>query len=167
MLVGCEEGSPSELKEQTTEEVTLINEEPQLDYTIKNAKLAQFNLGEQEFEIVPFFEANLKYVQEAKLDEENYKQLFVSNVIEHFENEAFSSTEKIGLAEYYNFKAPINIDRLYESIKLLDEQYEKIIILIQEALEKSTNLLPNHENITIYLFLLILMIMLQVNNSVE
>ncbi|OCA81686.1 hypothetical protein A8F94_22785 [Bacillus sp. FJAT-27225] len=121
-------------------------------YTIKNAFPTQFNIGEQEFEIVPVFNPLLDYIGKVKEDSNaNHKDLYISTVVEPFRKEAFGENGGLGLKDKYNFAAPLNVNRLNESIRLLDEEYENFIRLITEGLEKSSLLLKG-EKTTIYLF---------------
>ncbi|RDI38043.1 DUF2268 domain-containing protein [Falsibacillus pallidus] len=152
LLSGCAEEKISQQASQTKPNTTATpKNEPEMK-PIQNAVPVQFKVGEQEFKIVPVFEPILEYIKKVKQSQDpNYKELYISTVVEPFRKEGFGENRGLALKDKYSFAAPINIDRLYESIKLMDENYEHITSLIKEGLEKSAKLLPGSKK-TIYLF---------------
>nr|WP_259547043.1 DUF2268 domain-containing protein [Heyndrickxia oleronia] len=152
ILAGCDEKKSSVHNPPDKSEITSKNIDNDKGYSIKNAKQIQFKVGEQDFKIVPIFDSLLEYIQKVKENpKEDYKDLYLSTVIEPFRIEAFGENGGKWLKDKINFAAPINIERLNESIQYLDGNYEYFISLVKESLEKSSNLLPG-EKTTIYLF---------------
>jgi uncharacterized protein YjaZ len=152
LLTGCVEERASEQSKQIKTDNSSNHKEEPDSFSIKNATPVQFKVGEQEFEIVPVFEPILEYIERVKeTPEPNHKELFISTVVEPFRKKAFGENGGLGLEEKYNFAAPLNIEKLNESIILWDENYNNISNLIKEGLEKSAKLLPAGKK-TIYLF---------------
>jgi uncharacterized protein YjaZ len=150
LLSGCVEERASEKVKQVETDIPSTQKEESEGYSIQHATPDQFKVGEQEFEIVPVFEPHLEYVQRVKENQEsNHKELYISTVIEPFRKETFGKNRGLWLNDYLT--APINIEKLNESIILLDENYEHFSQLIKESLEKSVKLLPGGKK-TIYLF---------------
>jgi uncharacterized protein YjaZ len=151
LLTGCVKEKASETTKQTkTEDVSkeLANTE---EYEIQNATPVQFKVGEQEFEIIPFFEPILEYVDSVNASSEpNHKELYISTVVEPFRKMAYGVSGGVGLENKFNFLAPTKIEKLKESIILLDENYDHISRFIKDGLEKSARLLPGGKK-TIYL----------------
>jgi hypothetical protein len=144
LLTGCvEEKAKETTKQSITENVS--NESDTTEYyEIKNAFPVQFKVGEQEFEIIPFFEPILEYVDKVnESSEPNHKELYLSTVVEPFRKMAFGEDGSgLGLENKFNFFAPLKMEKLNESVILLDENYDHISHLIKNGLEKSAELLP-------------------------
>ncbi|WP_433747731.1 DUF2268 domain-containing protein [Falsibacillus pallidus] len=154
LLSGCVQEKTSDQAAQTKKDFSTAQKKATEKNPIQNAAPVQFKVGEQEFKIVPVFGPILEYIKKAKKKKSkdpNYKELYISTVVEPFRKEAFGGDKGLALKDKYSFAAPINIDRLYESIRLMDENYEHITCLIKEGLEKSAKLLPGSKK-TIYLF---------------
>jgi uncharacterized protein YjaZ len=150
LLSGCVEERASEKVKQVKTDIPSNQKEETDGYSIQNATPDQFKVGEQEFEIVPVFEPHLEYIQKVReTQESNHKELFISTVIQPFRKETLGENRGLWLNDYLT--APINIEKLNESIILLDENYERFSQLIKESLEKSAKLLPGGKK-TIYLF---------------
>jgi uncharacterized protein YjaZ len=152
LLTGCvEEKATETMKLTKTENVSMKSDTTIEQYEIKNATPVQFKVGEQEFEIIPFFEPILEYVDKVnESSESNHNELYLSTVVEPFRKMAFGEKGGLGLENKFNFIAPLKIEKLNESIILLDENYDHISHLIKDGLEKSANLLPGGKK-TIYL----------------
>ncbi len=144
LLSGC-------MEEKTTRDKPANVIEDPKGYTIQNAKPNHFTVGEQKFQIVPILEPYMDYIEklEAK-PEANHKELYISTVIEPFRKLAFGENEGLRLKDHYSFATPFNVERLKESVKILDENYENINQQIKTSLEKSAKLLPGKDS-TIYL----------------
>lgn len=152
LLTGCNEESVPEPGKSTKTEKIANHVDNTKGYSIKNATPINFKVGEQEFHIVPVFNPMLEYIQKVEENsEEKHKELYLSTVVEPFRKNVFGENGGLWLKDRYSFAAPINIERLNESIQMLDEDYEHFSYLIKEALKKSSNLLPSG-NTTIYLF---------------
>jgi uncharacterized protein YjaZ len=150
LLSGCVEEKSTETIKQTKTENDSKESDNIKGYEIKNATPVQFKVADQEFEIVPVFETHLKYIQKVKEDPEaNHSELFISTVIEPFRKEAYGKDRGLWLKD--KLTGAINIEKLNESIILLDENYEHISNLIKESIEESAKLLPGGKK-TIYLF---------------
>ncbi|CAG9610518.1 IS1595 family transposase ISSpps1 [Pseudoneobacillus rhizosphaerae] len=150
LLSGCVEEKSTETIKQTKTENDSKESDNIKGYEIKNATLVQFKVAEQEFEIVPVFEPHLEYVQKLRENPDaNHSELYISTVIEPFRKEAYSEDRGLWLKDMLT--GAINIEKLNESIILLDENYEHISNLIKESIEKSAKLLPSGKK-TIYLF---------------
>jgi uncharacterized protein YjaZ len=149
-LDGCVQEKATETTKQTKTEDNSKESNKMKSYEIKNAFPVQFTVAGQAFEIVPVLEPHLEYVKKVKENEEsNHKELYLSTVIEPFQEEELGEKRVSWLSDY--LPAPINIEKLNESIILLDENFEHITSLIKESLEKSAALLPGG-NKTVYLF---------------
>jgi uncharacterized protein YjaZ len=150
LLTGCVEEKVSEqVKQIESDNPSNLKEEPE-GYSIQNATPVQFKVAEQEFEIVPVFEPHLEYVKKVREDPDaNHSELYISTVIEPFRKEAYGEDRGLWLKDMLT--GAINIEKLNESIILLDENYEHISNLIKESIEKSAKLLPSGKK-TIYLF---------------
>jgi uncharacterized protein YjaZ len=143
LLTGCIEEKATETTKLTKTENVSKASDTTKHYEIKNAIPVQFNVGEQEFEIIPFFEPILEYADKVKESTEpNHKQLYLTTVVEPFRKMAFGEKGGLGLEDKFNFFAPLKIEKLNESIKLLDENYDHFSHLIKDGLEKSAKLLP-------------------------
>jgi uncharacterized protein YjaZ len=151
ILTGCVEEKATETMKQTKTENVAKESDTTKDYEIKNATPVQFKVGEQEFEIIPFFEPILEYVDKVnESSEPNHKELYLSTVVEPFRKMAFGEDGGLGLENKFNFFAPLKMEKLNESVILLDENYDYISHLIKDGLEKSAELLPGGKK-TIYL----------------
>jgi uncharacterized protein YjaZ len=150
LLTGCvEEKATDTIKHTKTENVSKESDNIK-GYEIKNATPIQFKVADQEFEIVPVFEPILEYVQKVRENQEaNHSELFISTVVEPFRKEAYGENSGLWLKDMLT--AAINIEKLNESIILLDENYEHFSNFIKEGIEKSAKLLPSGKK-TIYLF---------------
>jgi uncharacterized protein YjaZ len=150
LLSGCVEERASEKVKQVETNIPSIQKEESEGYSIQNAIPDQFKVGEQEFEIVPVFEQHLEYVKKVREDPDaNHSELYISTVIEPFRKEAYGEDRGLWLKDMLT--AAINIEKLNESIILLDENYKHISNLIKESIVKSAKLLPSGKK-TIYLF---------------
>jgi uncharacterized protein YjaZ len=151
LLTGCVEEKGTETTKQTKTENVSKESTNTKGYEIQNATPVQFKVGEQEFEIIPFFEPILEYIEKVKESSEpNHKELYTSTVVEPFRKMAFGETGGVGLEDKFNFFAPLKMEKLNESIILLDKNYDHISHLIKDGLENSAKLLPGGKK-TIYL----------------
>jgi uncharacterized protein YjaZ len=151
LLTGCVEEQAKETMKQAIKENNSNESDTTKEYEIKNAIPVQFKVGEQEFEIIPFFEPILEYVDKVnESSEQNHKELYLSTVVEPFRKMTFAEDGGLGLENKFNFFAPLKMEKLNESIILLDENYDHFTHLIKDGLEKSAELLPGGKK-TIYL----------------
>lgn len=112
LLTGCVEEKATETMKQTKTEKVSKESDTTKDYEIKNAIPVQFKVGEQEFEIIPFFEPILEYVKKVKESlEPNHKELYVTTFVEPFRKMAFAENGGLGLEDKFNFFAPINVEQ--------------------------------------------------------
>jgi hypothetical protein len=131
LLTGCVAEKASETMKQPKTENVSKESDTTKEYKIKNATPVQFKVGEQEFEIIPFFEPILEDVDKVnESSEPNHKKLYLSTVVEPFRKMAFGEKGGLGLGNKSNFFALLKMEKLNESIILLDENYDHISHLI-------------------------------------
>lgn len=103
----------------------------------------------QTFEIIPYHQPYLDFLEELEATKGNRAELFSAHVVKPFSKEIYGH-------EYYGegdpfYVAPVNTDILREMIIQLDDQYEEISRFIKEGLEDSTALMTGSEKVRIYL----------------
>lgn len=152
LLSGCVKEQVSTQSAPSKKGISSQQVESNQAYKITNAAPIHFQVGAQEFEIVPVFTPIIDYIQKMReTPDADHKELYVSTVVEPFRKEAFGEDGALLLKDKYNFAAPTNIERLNESIQLLEKDYEHFSQLIREVLENSSAVLPGGKT-TIYLF---------------
>jgi len=151
LLAGCMKEKTIEPNEKSNYEIFEENGDIKVGLQIRNARTINFNVEEQEFSIVPIFEPYLEYIQKVEDQSINsYRELFHQIVVEPFRKTAFGENGQ-WVKDHNSFKAPINIERLEESIQILDQDFDYFIQLIKEVMKEAANLLPGGKT-TIYLF---------------
>lgn len=104
-----------------------------------------FTYHEQEFEIIPLYAELLTYIAQAKESSKaNWDALYKVNVEDVFQNNAWGYLKTLyGDPSNPMFVPSYSLDKLEELVYLLIEQHDHIQHLIVDALQKSTELLPN------------------------
>lgn len=154
LLAGCTEtNSPSDRTEQAPLS-TSIKEQETSAFSLEHRKPVQFSVGEQQFEIIPQFHLVMNYLdQMEKNGNKDHEALYHATVVEPFGQRLFGPQGVESLKNKASFAAPKRLEALEESVRVLDEEYDAFISLIQEALQESANRLPGKkEPIKIYLF---------------
>ncbi|KPB03278.1 DUF2268 domain-containing protein [Bacillus sp. CHD6a] len=117
--------------------------------TLEHGTVETYSINGQTFEIIPYHQPYLDFIDELEGTQGNREGLFSTYVVKPFSKELYGH-------EYYGeedpfYVAPVNTDIMKEMIIQLDEQYEEISRLIKEGLEDSTALLTGTEKVRIYL----------------
>lgn len=149
IITGCKDQEEREVRSPPTpkpqEEIDQL--ENSEHYTLQHAKPTEIIVKGQEFQIIPFFDPILNYIQFIEENPfESKTEAYASTVVEPFRKEAFGESGGDVM------KPPKNIDKLKESIQMLDSKYEDLVGLIEESLEKSVDLLEVDSSTKVYLF---------------
>lgn len=105
-----------------------------------------FTYNEQEFEIIPLYSELLEYItlaREAKIDD--WDAIYQETVEDAFQRSAWGYVKAALPVNPKNdvFTPSYRLDQLEESVHTLIDKMEYINKLIEEALKKSADLLPN------------------------
>lgn len=128
---------------------TAVNEEVQGNVALKHGTVETYTTNGQTFEIIPYHQPYLDFMEELEATKGDREELFSDHVVKPFSKEIYGH-EYYGEDDPY-YVAPVNTDILREMIRQLDEQYEEISRFIKEGLEDSTALLTGNEKVRIYL----------------
>lgn len=146
LLAGCE-NTEEEVVNLATE--AGAEEEVQQKVMLEHETMETYSVNGQSFEIIPYLQPYLDFMEELESTKGNREKLFVSSVVKPFSKEIYGYEYSVKDDPFYI--PPVNTDILKEMIKQLDDQYEEISRFIKEGLEDSTALLTGFEKVRIYL----------------
>ncbi|WP_404461265.1 DUF2268 domain-containing protein [Sutcliffiella horikoshii] len=126
-----------------------VSEEVQEKVILKHGTLETYSINGQAFEIIPYHQPYLDFMEELEATKGDRAELFSAHVVKPFSKEIYGH-EYYGEDDPY-YVPPVNTDILREMIVQLDDQYEEISRFIKEGLEDSTALLTGSEKVRIYL----------------
>ncbi|WP_404469827.1 DUF2268 domain-containing protein [Sutcliffiella horikoshii] len=126
-----------------------VSEEVQEKVILKHGTLETYSINGQTFEIIPYHQPYLDFMEELEATKGDRAELFSAHVVKPFSKEIYGH-EYYGEDDPY-YVPPVNTDILREMIVQLDDQYEEISRFIKEGLEDSTALLTGSEKVRIYL----------------
>ncbi|WP_404448658.1 DUF2268 domain-containing protein [Sutcliffiella horikoshii] len=126
-----------------------VSEEVQEKVILEHGTVETYNINGQTFEIIPYHQPYLDFMEELEATKGDREKLFSARVVKPFSKEIYGY-------EYYGegdsfYIPPVNTDILREMIVQLDDQYEEISSFIKEGLADSTALLTGSEKVRIYL----------------
>ncbi|RCW63946.1 DUF2268 domain-containing protein [Saliterribacillus persicus] len=96
----------------------------------------------QEFTIIPFYQEYLNYIEGAKKQEANLKQLYYQTVKQPFLVNAFGEEFKDGEIEDWTLSTPTPINELEKSVQNLIENQSSINEIVKQTLKESSDKLP-------------------------
>ncbi|MCG1023232.1 hypothetical protein EKQ44_16445 [Sutcliffiella horikoshii] len=146
LLAGCENTAEEVVNLATEAEA---EEEVQQKVMLEHETMETYSVNGQSFEIIPYLQPYLDFMEELESTKGNREELFVSSVVKPFSKEIYGYEYSVKDDPFYI--PPVNTDILKEMIKQLDDQYEEISRFIKEGLEDSTALLTGFEKVRIYL----------------
>ncbi|WP_339149279.1 MULTISPECIES: DUF2268 domain-containing putative Zn-dependent protease [unclassified Sutcliffiella] len=144
-LAGCE--STAEKVDLAAEAV--IEKEVQEKVMLEHGTVETYSTNGQTFEIIPYHQPYLDFMEELEETEGDRKELFLAHVVKPFSKEIYGH-DYFGNDDPY-YAPPSNTAKLREMIKHLDNQHPEISRFIKEGLEDSTTLLTGSEKVRIYI----------------
>ncbi|ART75431.1 hypothetical protein B4U37_04950 [Sutcliffiella horikoshii] len=116
---------------------------------LEHGTVETYSINEQTFEIIPYHQPYLDFMEELEATQGDREELFSAHVVKPFSKEIYGHEYSSRDDPFY--VAPVNTDKMKEMIIQLDDQYEEISRFIKEGLEDSTALLTGSEKVRIYL----------------
>lgn len=126
-----------------------VSEEVQEKVILEHGTVETYSINGQTFEIIPYHQAYLDFMEELVATKGDREELFSAHVVKPFSKEIYGY-ELSGKDDPF-YIPPVNTDILREMIVQLDDQYEEISRFIKEGLEDSTALMTGSEKVRIYL----------------
>ncbi|TYS67434.1 hypothetical protein FZC76_12635 [Sutcliffiella horikoshii] len=138
-----------EFQESEYASAAVMENEDQEKVILEYGTVETYSINGQTFEIIPYYQPYLDFMDELEATKGNREDLFSTYVVKPFSKELYGH-------EYYGeedpfYVAPVNTDKMIEMIIQLDDQYKEISRFIKEGLEDSTALLTGSEKVRIYL----------------
>ncbi|MBM7621221.1 uncharacterized protein YjaZ [Bacillus tianshenii] len=121
-------------KESDTE-----NKNNRLELSKSSAVTYSFN--GQEFQIIPYYEQYWDYIEAQKTDTGNINESFLLHVLNPLSTEIYGYNHGFTLDDPH-FYPPRNMEKLQTYIQRLDQDHDKIVQAVKDAIDDSVPILP-------------------------